>query len=244
MSAMAKMARKYGLSGIYNYLKLNLNPSGINVAGVGAPIYLRKGKSDILLFKQIFVYGEYDFKLPGFAPKTIIDAGANIGLSPLYFHSKFPGATIIALEPESENFKMLTRNTAPLKNISCLKAGLWSRSTNLEIVSYDVRPTGFMVKEVETKSEKSIEALSVNDLMSRYKMDTLDFLKLDIEGAEAQVLSENNHWIGRTKVLTVELHDKKRGGCTNAFFNAFAKHNFECHPFGQNFLLINRDLVK
>jgi hypothetical protein len=79
--------------------------------------------------------------------------------------------------------------------------------------------------------------------MATYNKKHIDLFKIDIEGAEKEVLSENNEWLSRTKILIIELHDKKKKGCSNAFFSALSGRNFECHPFGQNFLLYNKDLI-
>lgn len=68
------------------------------------PMHLRNNSSDILTFHQIFTFKEYGMNL-GFVPKFIVDAGANIGLSAVFFTNKFPDATIVAVEPEKSNLK-------------------------------------------------------------------------------------------------------------------------------------------
>src|SRR5262245_33873931 len=63
------------------------------------PFYLRVPSSDVPTFEQIFIRQDYDFDVKR-PPKTIVDAGTNIGLASLYFSNKFPNTNIIAIEPE------------------------------------------------------------------------------------------------------------------------------------------------
>src|SRR6478735_3004416 len=90
---------------IYLYITYKLSflkkvPFWIN----GQKIYLRPRHTDYAILNQIFVDKQY---LPNHSlsnVKVILDAGANIGLSALYFHQRFPDARIICLEPEEQNF--------------------------------------------------------------------------------------------------------------------------------------------
>jgi tRNA G46 methylase TrmB len=70
------------------------------------PFYLRVPSSDVETFEQIFIRQDYNFDVKK-SPKTIVDAGANIGLASLYFASKFPNSNIVAIEPEESNFELL-----------------------------------------------------------------------------------------------------------------------------------------
>ena len=61
--------------------------------------------------------GEYgSFDLP-FTPKTIVDAGANIGMASIFYSHRYPAAKIIALEAEGSNFAALCKNVEPYQNI-------------------------------------------------------------------------------------------------------------------------------
>src|SRR5438477_12484313 len=84
------------------------------------PVYLRFGTTDAWVFKEVLLDSEYDF-LPPISPKVIVDAGANIGLSSIFFANKFPEATIYALEPEESNFQLLEKNASAYPRIRPLK---------------------------------------------------------------------------------------------------------------------------
>src|SRR5436190_21998125 len=82
-----------------------------NLAGIRHPVYVRIGTTDLSVLKQVLVERQYDFSLP-VTPKVIVDAGANIGLSAVFFANKYPAAVIFAIEPEESNFKVLEKNVS------------------------------------------------------------------------------------------------------------------------------------
>ncbi len=86
------------LEAIKLYSKIKLKPSGwLHLNKYKTGFYLRPHSSDLYTFNQVFILDQYNIKLP-FLPKTIIDAGANIGLSSAYFAHRFPQSQIVAIE--------------------------------------------------------------------------------------------------------------------------------------------------
>lgn len=100
------------------------------------PIILRNNTSDISVFNQVIFNQDYNIPL-NFIPKIIIDCGANIGLTTIYFKNKFPDAKIISVEPEKSNYEILQRNTKNDKDIFCLRRGIWNKTANLIIKNSD-----------------------------------------------------------------------------------------------------------
>lgn len=240
MNMLTSLVKKYGLKGAILFANIKAGVEMLQVPGIKNPIQMRPGTSDRPLFKQIFLNGEYNFKLKGFTAKRIIDAGANAGYSPVYFANRFPEADIVAIEPESSNFSTLQTNIRNYPAIKALKGGLWSDSCMLEIVSLTAEKTGFEVRVTNNPGPDSVQAYSIIDIMNSNGWDYVDLIKIDIEGSEIEVLSKNNSWIDKTAVILVELHDRKRAGCSRAFLDAFQAFDFEIHPFKQNFMMVNR----
>ena len=92
--------------------RLARRPREIQVAreGLNHPLWLRLRTTDVSVFEEIIVNSEYHFEYAG-EPRTIVDAGANIGLTSVFFANRFPQARIFAIEPEAQNFEMLKKNT-------------------------------------------------------------------------------------------------------------------------------------
>jgi FkbM family methyltransferase len=185
------------------------------------PIWLRAGTSDIQAYLQVLVGEEYDFPLN--LPATIIDAGANVGLASIWFTSRYPSARVIAVEPEKSNYAILARNVAPFANVIPVRAALWCHSGTLEVDDpNDEGPWAFQTREL-AKSPSSVQkvpCLTVSELMSEYDLGWVDLLKVDIEGAEKEVFSSPDEWIGSVGAIAIELHDRFKAGCSRSFYAA------------------------
>jgi len=194
----------------------------VSVPGLRAPIFLRAGTSDILVFIQIFIDGELEFEMPEL-PGSIVDAGANIGLASLYFAHRFPKSKIVALEVDQANFELLRKNTNGYPNISCVRKALWSGQAQLGILNPTDEPWAFRVGAVSGEDSTSIAALGVGDLVGQFEHQRVDLLKVDIEGAEKEVFQNGvGGWINRIGVIAIELHDNIVPDCSKVFVAALA----------------------
>jgi len=188
------------------------------------PFFIRVPSSDVPTFSQIFIRWEYDFEVTR-APRTILDAGANIGLAAIYFSNKFPGARIVAVEPEESNFELLGRNISPYGNITSVRAALWHDNTRINLVDPGLGKWGFMtqardgVRERYGEPIQDVQGMTVDAIMKEQGMDRVDILKMDIEGAEREVFRDPSSWIGKVDVLIVELHERMKPGCNRSFYN-------------------------
>ena len=81
------------------------------IPGRTEKVILRFSTTDVAVYDQVFVQNGFGFDLP-FNPTVIVDAGANCGISPVYFALRVPNAKIIALEPEPSNFAILQKMRA------------------------------------------------------------------------------------------------------------------------------------
>lgn len=154
------------------------------------PVVLRGATSDIRCFEKIFVQHGYSppRELGPFEPRVIIDAGANVGLATVYFASRWPDAKILAIEPEDGNFRLLERNCANFPNVIAVKGALWASSGDLSLTQRGDQPWGYAVTDrLPPQAATTVKAFSVPDLMAMAGADHVDFLKLDIEGAEKEL---------------------------------------------------------
>lgn len=205
------------------------------------PISLRLLSSDIPAYRQVFLDKEYDFSSI-VTPEVIIDAGANIGMSSIYFANKYPNAKIIALEPENSNFDLLEENTLPYKNIKSLKSALWSSCGYMSLVDPGLGNWGFMTKDRNTsnidqaKLCDTVISLTVNQIMQDQQIDKIDILKIDIEGAEKEVFSNTSLWLDKVDMIIIELHEHLKPGCNRSFY--LGSNGFDCEwTQGENIFL-------
>lgn len=200
------------------------------------PIYVRKNGSDIEVFYEVLVKQDYRFKRKlSFEPQVIVDCGANIGLASVYFKSKYPESTIIAIEPEINNYNMLVNNLKNYSDIHCLNLGIWSRKANIAVDDSQASDYGFSFHEVDDHVEDAVKAVSIKNIIEQYSLDRIDILKVDIEGAELELFKNNyDDWLPFVRVLIIELHDRMRAGCSKALFDALSKYNFSTEIRGEN----------
>jgi FkbM family methyltransferase len=200
------------LPGVDNKLKVSFPESRQKVA-------LRLGTSDVGVFMHVFVYDQYGVGLTR-TPSVIVDAGANVGLSAVYFAQRYPAAKIIAIEPEPENFRLLVRNAAPFPNIIPVQAALWKHDGTVAI--HDTGGGGWGMRVADEAAGAEVKSIRLDTLLRDHGITHVDLLKVDIEGAECEVFEDAASWIDRVSVVCTELHDRFRPGCSEIFERATA----------------------
>ncbi len=224
---------------LYVKAKYGYGEHRLSVPGLRGPLLLRARTSDRVTFQKIFVDGEYAFEL-GINPRVIIDGGANVGYSTLFFADRYPQALVIAMEPEAENFRLLRFNTAAYPNVRPIQKALWPRSTHLVMENPQGEPYAFRVRETDQPREGTIPATTIEELLREVGAESLDLLKLDIEGSEKELFEDpaRDHWLARNHALILELHDGFKPGCSQAFEQAVANYPYRRTMLGENILLI------
>ena len=204
--------------------------------GYKYPLYLRSNTSDYNTFFQVITSKGY--KLPvSIEPTTIIDCGANIGLTTVYYKNLYPNSQIIAIEPEKSNYDLLTKNTDKFDNVTCIQRGIWNKSCYLKIKNESAEKWAFQLEETDEKTD--ISALSITDIIKQYNLKKIDVLKIDIEGTEKQIFMNGyEEWLPLVKVLMIELHDNCTSGCSMALFSALNGFNFSVDFQGETLIII------
>jgi FkbM family methyltransferase len=222
---LALAARRLGYKGAPGELV------ALPVPGLAHPLVGRARTADSAVFQQHFMWEELaEGDLPATA-QLVVDAGANVGYSAVWFARRYPGARIICLEVEPANVALLRRNTAGFPGVEVIEAGLWSRATRLAIADPGAAANAFRVVEAP---DGPIPALGVADILERAGAARIDILKIDIEGAELEVFAEGSAcWLDRVEVLLVELHDGMRPGCVEALERALQGRPFRRSRSGE-----------
>jgi FkbM family methyltransferase len=157
-----------------------------------------------------FIYDEvFNTQIYKFNAKTnqplIIDCGANIGLSVLYFKKLYPDSRIIGFEPDPKVFKTLSKNilTYNLENVELIQKALWDNEGEISFFSEGADAGRIEIKNnLKEKSRITLET----DILSKYLKKEVDFLKIDIEGAEYKVLNECKDRLKLVQNIFIEYH--------------------------------------
>ena len=164
--------------------------------------------SFILLFEEIFIKKDYYLNTKASSP-VIIDCGSNIGMALLFFKKLYPGSKIIAFEPDKKTFEILKENveTNKLKYVEVVNKAVYNSEGTIDFY-YDPDHPGSLWMSVE--KERLPKACGQVDsvLLSNYVRGRVDFLKMDIEGAEYLVIEELSHRnkLKLIKEMVIEYH--------------------------------------
>jgi FkbM family methyltransferase len=130
--------------------------------------------------------------------------GANIGLSVLYFKRLYNRAKIIAFEADPVICKMLEENIKEYgyNNIEAINAAVWKERTSLRFHSEG--SVGGKIEFNESRDDNMVDVPTIR--LRDYLSNPVDFLKIDIEGAEYEVLKDCHDLLSNVRNLFIEYH--------------------------------------
>jgi FkbM family methyltransferase len=195
------------------------------------PVWVRNETTDLDVFAQIFCEREYrclDFVENA---ELVIDCGANVGYSAAYFLTRFPRCRLVGIEPDVQNFKALQRNLEPYGDRAILhNTGVWSKTTGL-VMSPEFNGQGQeWARQVREAKPDEVPQMRALDLESLIGSQRVSVLKIDIEGAEADIFSHPIPWISQVDNLVIELHGAK---CAQIFHEAIQGKGFHVLGCGE-----------
>ena len=221
----------------------------------------RRDRSDEVVIKQTFVDQQYDLRRIRRAPELlefvqwqeanhlrplVVDAGANIGATPIYFMANFPRALVVAIEPDCENFELLSKNVTGL-NVEPIRGAISSVAGRNRVFDPGEGYCGYRTQSVaQTDADTdTVPGITINDIYATHPSPFFPFIvKVDIEGAEMDLFSGNTEWVARTPLLIIELHDwlLPKGGPSRSFLQCISKLDRDFVYIGENVFSIANDL--
>jgi FkbM family methyltransferase len=212
----------------------------------------KRPSSDMDVFNQMFKLKEYQSVVDSFRKHfstentvNIIDAGANIGLTSVYFSHFFTKAKFICIEPDDSNFDSLgfNLNANRIANVEKIKGGIWSKNANLRLVSDFRDKNDWSFRVVETEEKSGLEAFSIPHLMEKYGMETIDILKIDIEGSEKEIFgaASDISFLDSVKCIAIEIHDEFN--CREMIYEVLKKYNFDFYEDADLTIGFNKSLL-
>ena len=196
------------------------------------PIRCRYGSTDFKVFNQIFFQNEYGpLSVPAEA-RLILDCGAYVGYSTMYFLARYPNAHVIAVEADSRNYALLKQNLTRYETrVTIVNAGLWSHRTSLKIRKGVRGEWSTNVHECLDGEQPDLEATDIPSLLAGREGQRIDLLKMDIEGAERVVFGNHfGSWIDLVDTFVIELHGD---ACEAAFLGALGTGKFGLSNSGE-----------
>lgn len=151
----------------------------------------------------------------------IFDLGSYVGYTPIDLQELYPNARVIAVEPDWGNFKTMVLNVAVRK----FDIPMLNYAVSCHDGFCDVRGEAFNAKQVDHSLNGTIRAITIDSLMSLTGVYSIDYIKMDIEGLERNILKTPAKWPSVTKAIKVELHN---GYTTGQCANDLTELGFSC----------------
>ena len=173
--------------------------------GVLAQIFQNKDYSLEKLRRGAELSAEYHSIIESQKTPLIIDAGANIGASALWFSLTYPFAHTTCFEPENSNYRLLAINTVGL-NVELHEAAVGAVDGTVDLFDPGTGEWGYQTKR---NPNGSVKLMSLDQLVKSKKMAGYQpfIVKIDIEGGEAELFSSDTSWVNEFPLLIIELHD-------------------------------------
>jgi len=191
------------------------------------PVALRLDSTDAEVYGQVITEEEYAPILDAGA-RTIVDCGANIGLTSAWFLSRLPEAQVIAIEPFPANAELCRRNLAPYgARARVIEAAVWNRCTSLVLDYSGGSEWGVRVRPARPGEAGEIAAIDIPHL----GLPWIDILKIDIEGSEEDLFAEAEQtWLPTVCNIAIELHGPGR---EQVFFDALSRYRYVLSRSGE-----------
>ncbi|MGN6421390.1 MAG: FkbM family methyltransferase [Pseudobacter sp.] len=183
-------------------IRLKSESTSNSISFKGAKLRYRNPDEFLTIHREIFTEHSYRFVAACDQP-LILDCGSHFGMAIVYWKNLYPGAKIIAFEPDPSNFEMLKSNTGSLGNIEYQNKAVWVHDGIIEFE--DKGNWGSKIVEGGSSESKTIKVPCVK-LSSFIQNRKIDFLKLDIEGAEYEVLKDIAPLLSNVENLFLEYH--------------------------------------
>jgi len=168
---------------------------------------LRKYSGDFFIFHEIF--GDRCYQISDDLLKTadiVIDLGANIGLTTIFFSQRFPQSRFICVEPDMNNLRLLRENTLFLGSRVCIIEGSVSVDSGFTNFVESRYSWGGKTEGAQLTRGRRVRSLTVNEIMEMGNTNVVDVLKIDIEGTEAAIFKNKPTWLEKVRVIIIELH--------------------------------------
>lgn len=178
----------------------------LRLNGTAVALTLRDLSSDMIIFREIFVDGDYDaVGRLSWRPRVIYDLGANAGLAAVFLHGKFPGARIIGFEPGRSEHRVASRNYAALGQDPPYPVAVWDRAGEVAFLEAPELSGGQHLIPGEAGG-RTVRAVRLDEFIREEGLPVPDLVKMDIEGAEAAALRGLGAFLREVRGVLLETH--------------------------------------
>jgi FkbM family methyltransferase len=174
----------------------------------GRPFPITKHKSDIFTLSEILHEQQYRVECPIPDSPLMLDAGANVGISVMWFLALYRGATMHAFEPEPGNFRLLEENHGRDRNVvlNRLAVGSQTEGRSMHIGFHGANHS--RVDATVGDQQEIVDVITLEQYLYQHNIERVDLMKLDVEGNELEALVGFGDRIECIQVIVGEIHER------------------------------------
>lgn len=210
--------------------------------------------SDYAVFRQIFNFEEYktvlsliklNFNIEN--EQIIIDAGANVGYTSLYFLDQLPKVKIFGIEPFNTNMAQYKENIKINnfeKQVVFYENALSEIENKSFIIDTSFRDGKDWSISTVAKNEGNVKGITLNEIIKKNALEKIAVLKIDIEGAERFIFKRGNNldFFNITQIIAIEIHDEFE--IRSQINTLLQEHDFMLFESGELTIGVNKKLIK
>jgi FkbM family methyltransferase len=189
-----------------------------------AKLHLGVGAGELNSYIELFVQDDYGLSEIDLQQKgsVLLDVGANIGIFSLAAAKRFPDTRIYAFEPSPEAYSRLVRNLElnNMVNVKPVKRAVYS---SCSVVGFS-KGSSTSLGSVIDSGALLVHAVTLDDFCSKKAIDKIDLIKIDVEGAEVEVLRGAQKTLDITDRLVAECHSAE---LATSVENLLSTHRFQ-----------------
>lgn len=225
--------REFGFKDYQKLSSVRHKPVGgtataVHLRSLPHPFYIRPGAPDAELVLHAVARKAYSYRLPAAPVRLIIDAGANIGDTTVWYANRFPDSVVVAIEPNPNNFDVLSKNCAPYgTRIRLIQGALWP--TKGEALAITGEMNAAQVRTSMQSDDPMCMGIDPMTILNECGHGSIDLFKIDIEGAELALFSGDcDAWLSMTRNIAIEIHSPEAHA---AVLSATRRNGFNCSEY-------------
>lgn len=177
----------------------------------GLSLNTRRNRSDVHMLDEIWAFRKYDYfgyrVQPG---DVVVDIGGHIGIFATYAAAVCGASRVIVFEPFPENFELLVRNVEEngLTSVTCVNEAVGGKRGRLPLRVDPTNSGGHSLTSGLDGAIIEVQCCTLGDIFDRFGLDRIDYLKMDCEGAEYQILDASADLLERIGRISMEYHEQ------------------------------------
>jgi len=232
LSTFRLLCRALGLCGALSVVQERLRGAKsvqVRVKNIPQPIWVRMNNSDLPTLAEVLCSPECEVDL-SWSPRTVLDLGANIGLTALKLKKQFSDATLIAVEPDPDSARVCRANLSSMDGAVVLEMAVGWGGGTVRCANPEAPSISRRFESCHAGERGAIQEISIRQILDQYQCHSPVLVKMDIEGAEDSCFEHSGSWLSAIQGVLVEAHS---GAVASHIIEVLSRERFKVTRVGE-----------